>query len=113
MTSDDVLPKINNRNTIETDTISTMNQKPKILNTEPTINTLGQKDFSSSLYNPMKTLNNKRRFKKPEEELAELEAEFEKEEKLIKRILKDWILQRKVMNGVQLLNIIDNYMKSK
>ena len=39
MTSDDVLPKINNRNTIETDTISTMNQKPKILKTEPTINT--------------------------------------------------------------------------
>ena len=88
MTSDDVLPKINNRNTIETDTISTMNQKPKILNTEPTINTLGQKDFSSSLYNPMKTLNNKRRFKKPEEELAELEAEFEKEEKVNKKNFK-------------------------
>ena len=88
MASDDVLPKINNRNTIETDTISTMNQKPKILNTEPTINTLGQKDFSSSLYNPMKTLNNKRRFKKPEEELAELEAEFEKEEKVNKKNFK-------------------------
>jgi len=88
MTSDDVLPKINNRNTIETDTISTMNQKPKILNTERTINTLGQKDFSSSLYNPMKTLNNKRRFKKPEEELAELEAEFEKEEKVNKKNFK-------------------------
>lgn len=88
MTSDDVLPKINNRNTIETDTISTMNQKPKILNTEPTINTLGQKDFSSSLLNPMKTLNNKRRFKKPEEELAELEAEFEKEEKVNKKNFK-------------------------
>jgi hypothetical protein len=87
-TSDDVLPKINNRNTIETDTISTMNQKPKILNTEPTINTLGQKDFSSSLNNPMKTLNNKRRFKKPEEELAELEAEFEKEEKVNKKNFK-------------------------
>ena len=81
MTSDDVLPKINNRNTIDTNTISAMNQKPKILNTEPTIN-------SSSLYNPMKTLNNKRRFKKPEEELAELEAEFEKEEKDNKKNFK-------------------------
>ena len=80
MTSDDILPKINNRNTIDTNTISNMNQKPKILNTEPSINTLGQKDVSSSLYNPMKTLNNRRRFKKPEEELAELEAELEKEE---------------------------------
>ena len=80
MTSDDILPKINNRNTIDTNTISNMNQKPKILNTEPSANTLGQKDVSSSLYNPMKTLNNRRRFKKPEEELAELEAELEKEE---------------------------------
>ena len=80
MTSDDILPKINNRNTIDTNTISNMNQKPKILNTEPSNNTLGQKDVSSSLYNPMKTLNNRRRFKKPEEELAELEAELEKEE---------------------------------
>ena len=59
----------------------------KILPTEPGINTLQQPNVSSS-YNPMYTNTNrstsksysKRIYKKPEEELAELEAEFAEEE---------------------------------
>ena len=54
----------------------------KILSTEPgfSINTLDGPKLSSSVYSPM---NNRyrRKFKKPEEELAELEAEFGEEEK--------------------------------
>ena len=58
----------------------------KILPTEPGINTLQQPNVSSS-YNPMNThvstskSYSKRVYKKPEEELAELEAEFAEEEK--------------------------------
>ena len=59
----------------------------KILPTEPGINTLQQPNVSSS-YNPMYTNTNRstsksysrRVYKKPEEELAELEAEFAEEE---------------------------------
>ena len=53
----------------------------KILSTEPglSVNTLDGPKLSSSVYSPM---NNRyrRKFKKPEEELAELEAEFAEEE---------------------------------
>ena len=58
----------------------------KILPTEPGINTLQQPNVSAS-YNPMYTNRStsksysKRVYKKPEEELAELEAEFAEEEK--------------------------------
>ena len=84
--SDDVLPKIEDRNLTDNNTISAMKQKPNILNTE--VNTLNQKDFSSSLYRPMNTISSQFRYKKPEEELAELEAELGKEETTNKKNLK-------------------------
>ena len=57
--------------------------QPKILSTESGISTLNQPKLSSSLYSPMNTMNNRYRrvYKKPEEELAELEAELAEEEK--------------------------------
>ena len=82
--SNEILPKIETSKTIENNTISpkTRNLKPTtIINTEPSMDTLCQKNLSNSLYNPLKTYGNKRMYKKPEEELAELEAEFAKEEK--------------------------------
>ena len=57
----------------------------KLLKTiEPTLNTLQQPRLTSSVYGPTQTYASKRylkTFKKPEEELAELEAEFAEEEK--------------------------------
>ena len=81
--TEEILPKIDTANTIDNNTISPRinNIKQTILNTEPTKETLSQKNLSNSLYNPLKTFGNKRKYKKPEEELAELEAEFAKEEK--------------------------------
>ena len=84
ISSNEILPKIETSKTIEKNTISpkTRNLKPTtIINTEPSMDTLCQKNLSNSLYNPLKTYGNKRMYKKPEEELAELEAEFAKEEK--------------------------------
>ena len=84
ISSNEILPKIETSKTIENNTISpkTRNLKPTtIINTEPSMDTLCQKNLSNSLYNPLKTYGNKRMYKKPEEELAELEAEFSKEEK--------------------------------
>ena len=77
----DILPKIDSNN-IEKNTISPkiINPQPRILNTEP-CNTLQPKNLSCSSYNPKKTFNSRRIYKKPEEELAELEAEFAKDEK--------------------------------
>ena len=77
----DILPKIDSNN-IEENTISPkiINPQPRILNTEPS-NTLQPKNLSCSSYNPKKTFNSRRIYKKPEEELAELEAEFAKDEK--------------------------------
>ena len=77
----DILPKIDSNN-IEENTISPkiINPQPRILNTEP-CNTLQPKNLSCSSYNPKKTFNSRRIYKKPEEELAELEAEFAKDEK--------------------------------
>ena len=77
----DILPKIDSNN-IEENTISQkiINPQPRILNTEPS-NTLQPKNLSCSSYNPKKTFNSRRIYKKPEEELAELEAEFAKDEK--------------------------------
>ena len=81
--TEEILPKIDTSNTIDNNTISPRinNIKQTILNTEPSKETLSQKNLSNSLYNPLKTFGNKRKYKKPEEELAELEAEFAKEEK--------------------------------
>ena len=84
--SEEILPKIENRTNINNNTISAMHQEPKIINTEPSINIVNQK--GSSFYRPINTLSNKFRFKKPEEELAELEAEFENEEKKNKKNIK-------------------------
>ena len=84
ISSNEILPKIETSKTIENNTISpkTRNLNPTtIINTEPSMDTLCQKNLSNSLYNPLKTYGNKRMYKKPEEELAELEAEFAKEEK--------------------------------
>ena len=77
----DILPKIDSNN-IEENTISPkiINPQPRILNTEPS-NTLQPKNLSCSSYNPKKAFNSRRIYKKPEEELAELEAEFAKDEK--------------------------------
>ena len=77
----DILPKIDSNN-IEENTISPkiINPQPRVLNTEP-CNTLQPKNLSCSSYNPKKTFNSRRIYKKPEEELAELEAEFAKDEK--------------------------------
>ena len=56
----------------------------KILSTEPSISTINQPKLSSSLNYPINTISNnryRRVYKKPEEELAELEAELAEEEK--------------------------------
>ena len=81
--TEEILPKIDTANTIDNNTISPRinNIKQTILNTEPSKETLSQKNLSNSSHNPLKTFGNKRKYKKPEEELAELEAEFAKEEK--------------------------------
>ena len=74
---------INDNNTLN---LNRGRSQQKILPTEPGINTLQQPNVSSS-YNPMYTNRStsksysKRVYKKPEEELAELEAEFAEEEK--------------------------------
>ena len=56
----------------------------KILSTEPGISTINKPKLSSSLNYPMNSISNnryRRVYKKPEEELAELEAELAEEEK--------------------------------
>ena len=71
-----------NNNTINTSSVSSLNRIPKIINTEPSLNTHNQTNFRNTLYTPMNTYYNKKKliYKTPEEELAELEAEFEKDE---------------------------------
>ena len=80
-----VLPKISKNDNIDNTAGPKITKKePTRLSTEPTINTLQQPKLSSSLYSPLNTFapkNYKRLYKKPEEELAELEAEFAEEEK--------------------------------
>ena len=61
------------------------NTQQKILNTEVKINTLDRPKLSSSSYNPYSTYTTKNRkitYKSLEEELAELEAEFAKDEEI-------------------------------
>ena len=82
----EVLPKIESKN-IDDNTLAPriISPKPKILSTETLTNTLGKE---TSMYNPMNTYGSKRRYKKPEEELAELEAEFAKDEEVNKKSYK-------------------------
>ena len=79
-----VLPKIQKNDNIDNTLAPKITKKePTRLSTEPTINTLQQPKLSTS-YAPLNTFgpkNYKRIYKKPEEELAELEAEFAEEEK--------------------------------
>ena len=93
-TTNEVLPKIESRNIQEnkennTITPKIINPKPRILTTEPSLdNTISPKNISNSSYNPLKTYGNRRMYKKPEDELAELEAEFAKEENTKKKKYK-------------------------
>ena len=90
-TNNDILPRIDNMNNIENNstTPKIINPKPKILSTEPTMNTLNQpKNKTTSSYNPLNTFCAKKKYKKPEEELAELEAEFAKDEEESKKNYK-------------------------
>ena len=90
-TNNDILPRIDNMNNIENNstTPKIINPKPKILSTEPTMNTLNQpKNKTTSSYNPLNTFCAKKIYKKPEEELAELEAEFAKDEEESKKNYK-------------------------
>jgi len=85
----DILPKIKSKN-IDDNTLAPRitSPKPKILTTEPIVNTLQKKSLSTSTYSPINTYGSKRRYKNPEEELAELEAEFAKDEQANKRSYK-------------------------
>ena len=85
----DILPKIESKN-IDDNTLAPRitSPKPKILTTEPIVNTLQKKSLSTSTYSPINTYGSKRRYKNPEEELAELEAEFVKDEQANKRSYK-------------------------
>ena len=56
----------------------------KILSTESGTNTINKPILFSSIYSPMNRNRNRRVYKNPEEELAELEAEFAEEEKKTK-----------------------------
>ncbi len=93
-TTNEVLPKIESRNIQENKENNTItpkitNPKPRILTTEPSLdNTISPKNISNSSYNPLKTYGNRRMYKKPEDELAELEAEFAKEENTKKKKYK-------------------------
>ena len=86
--SKELLPKIETKN-IDDNTLSPriINPKPKILSTESLTNTLGIESKKPSKYNPMNTYGSKR-YKKPEEVLAELEAEFAKDEEVNKKSYK-------------------------
>ena len=82
-----VLPKIESKKELDNNTINTISPKiiknqPTRLSTEPT-NTIEQTKLSSSVYTPLNTFSNqnyKIKYKKPEDELAELEKEFAEEE---------------------------------
>ena len=92
-TNNEILPKIETRNIEDNNTIipKITNPKPRILTTEPCLdNTISNKklNLTNSSYNPLKTYGNRRMYKKPEDELAELEAEFAKEENANKKNYK-------------------------
>ena len=82
-----VLPKIESKKEVDNNTINTISPKitknqPTRLSTEPS-NLKEQPKVSSSVYTPLNTMGPKSykiKYKKPEEELAELEKEFAEEE---------------------------------
>ena len=80
-----ILPKIENKRELDNTLAPKITKtQPTRLGTEPTVNTVQQPKTSSSVYSPLNTFgpkNYKIKYKKPEEELAELEAEFADEEK--------------------------------
>jgi hypothetical protein len=84
-----ILPKIESKN-IDDNTLAPRITSPtqKILATEPIVNTLQKKSLSTSTYSPINTYGSKRKYKNPEEELAELEAEFAKDEQINKQSYK-------------------------
>jgi hypothetical protein len=84
-----ILPKIESKN-IDDNTLAPRitSPTPKILTTEPIVNTLQKKSLSTSTYSPINTYGSKRKYKNPEEELAELEAEFAKDEQVNKQSYK-------------------------
>ena len=104
----DVLPKINTKKYDIDNTLSPriINPRPKILNTDQINNTLEQRSLSSSMKNPLNTFCSRRKYKKPEEELAELEAEFSKEEELNKKNFKrlDFSKEGDEWNAIALYN---------
>ena len=80
-----ILPKIESKKEMDS-TIAPkiIKNQPTRLTTEPSGNNLEQPKLSSSVYTPLNTYGPKtfkKKYKKPEEELAELEAEFAEEEK--------------------------------
>ena len=87
-----ILPKIETKKLIDDNTLSPkiINQKIKVINTEPLINNIldNKRSLSSSMGSPMNIYDSKRIYKKPEEELAELEAEFANDEELNKKNYK-------------------------
>ena len=80
---ENILPKIENRNILTESTLSPkklLGKNNKIIITEPSYkNEAEPKRLSSSMDYHINTLK-RRKYKKPEEELAELEAEFAKDE---------------------------------
>ena len=82
-----VLPKIESKKELDNNTINTISptiikNQPTRLTTEPS-NLKEQPKLSSSVYTPLNTMGPKSykiKYKKPEEELAELEKEFAEEE---------------------------------
>ena len=77
-------PGVNDlQRTQEVNSPKLINTQTRIVNTDANINTLNKPKLSSSHYNPLNTFTPKPRnitYKSPEEELAELEAEFAKDE---------------------------------
>jgi len=104
----DILPIIENKKLITDNTLSPriINPKPKILNTEAISNITEPRSLSSSMKYPMNTYGSRRKYKKPEEELAELEAEFSKEEEINKNNFKrlDFSKEGDEWNAIALYN---------
>ena len=104
----DILPKIETNKLNIDNTLSPriINPRPKILNTEQIGNTLEPRSLSTSMKNPLNTFCSRRKYKKPEEELAELEAEFAKDEEMNKKNIKrlDFSKEGDEWNAIALYN---------
>ena len=104
----DILPKIETNKLSLDNTLSPriINPRPKILNTEQIGNTLEPRSLSTSMKNPLNTFCSRRKYKKPEEELAELEAEFAKDEEMNKKNIKrlDFSKEGDEWNAIALYN---------